>query len=552
MRIPTTLLGQSGCRLAFPTGIIYIDPYLSNSVQELDAPDLDRLVPIARQPNKIFDADLVLITHAHMDHCDPKTLPMLAEASPQAIFMGPNTVITVLRDWGIPPDRLVLASENWVEVFPNLRVHAIPAAHPEIERDTAEHLIAVGYLLSYLDKKIYIAGDTFARQQIIDILNELGPIHTAFLPVNEHNFFRSRRGIIGNMSIHEAFQFAEEIKVEQVVAVHWDMFSVNSVDPEEIRFIHQRRMPSFKLLLSPSSINLEDISVSIIIRTLNEQRYLDQLLTAISQQKKEDINCEVVLVDSGSTDDTLKIAKRHGCQIVHIRREEFSFGRSLNKGCEVAHGDIFIITSGHCVPEDADWLQKLCRPILDGRAQYVYGKQIGGPQSHFSEKRIFEKYFTDQSMVPQEGAYCNNANSAIDKSIWEKYRFDEDLTGLEDMDLGQRLLKDGGKLAYVSDAVVSHHHFESWAQVRRRFEREAIALHKIMPQFHVTLFDTFRYFSTSVLRDWSYAKLEKVKPRLVDIVHYRWNQYWGTFKGNRQHRKLSHYEKEQYFYSEKI
>ncbi len=548
MHIKIKLLGQSGSRLEFPKVIVYVDPYLSNSVQELEAPDLERLVPIGVRPDKIIDADLVLITHAHIDHCDPHTLPKLAAASPQAMFMGPNSVLNILQDWGISSTRLIRATESWTKVAPDLQVHTVPAAHPEIERDSSGNLTAVGYILSYFDKKIYLAGDTSARQEIIDILNKLGPIHTAFLPVNEHNFFRGRRGIIGNMSIHEAFQFAQEIGVKQVVAVHWDMFAINSVDPEEIKFIYQRIAPSFKLLLGPRSINLSNVDVSIIIRTLNEQRYLDQLLTAISRQKIESMNYEVVLVDSGSTDETLRIAQKHGCQIMHINREEFSFGRSLNIGCATASGDILVITSGHCVPTDEYWIQKLCRPIIDGQAQYVYGKQIGGPNTHFSEKRIFEKYFINKSIVPQQGIYCNNANSAIARSIWEKYRFDEDLTGLEDMELAQRLVNDGGNLAYISDATVCHHHFESWNQVRRRFEREAIALHKIMPQLHLTVFDTFRYIVTSILCDWKFANREVTSPHLMDIIYYRWNQYWGTFMGNRQHRKLSHFEKDRYFY----
>src|SRR3546814_20389114 len=84
--IPVRLLGQSGCRLGFPGCTIYVDPYLSNSVQELDAPDLARLTPIPLQPGQVDDADWVLITHDHIDHCDPHTLPALAEASPTASF----------------------------------------------------------------------------------------------------------------------------------------------------------------------------------------------------------------------------------------------------------------------------------------------------------------------------------------------------------------------------------------------------------------------------------------------------------------------------------
>src|SRR3546814_9614715 len=88
---------------------------------------------------------------------------------------------------------------------------------------------------------------------------------------------------------------------------------------------------------------------------------------------------------------------------------------SLNMGCEVASGEILVLISGHCVPADRHWLRNLCQPIADGRVDYSYGKQIGGPESHFSECRIFGKYFPDQSSIPQDGYFCNNANSAIDR-----------------------------------------------------------------------------------------------------------------------------------------
>lgn len=549
-RIPVQMLGQSGCRLAFPGATLYLDPYLSNSVQILDAPDLDRRIPVPIAPEKVTDADIVLVTHEHIDHCDPHTLPLIAQASPLARFVGPAPVLAKLREWGIARNRLIHASETWHDLAPQLRLRAIPAAHPEIERDTAGNLIAVGYLLDYAGQKIYLAGDTSTRQEIIDILVSESAIHTAFLPVNEHNFFRGRRGIIGNMSVREAFQFAAEIGFKQVVAVHWDMFAINAVDPDEIRLIHQRTNPGFALLIRPTHINLGGLQASIVIRTLNEARYLDELLTAIAAQETDGISHEVVLVDSGSTDGTLEIAERHGCRIQHITREEFSFGRSLNIGCEAAQGDILVITSGHCVPVDAHWLQRLCQPLLDGIAEYSYGRQLGGPESHFSEQRIFAKYFPEQSKLPQNGFYCNNANAALLNSTWQHYRFDEDLTGLEDMELAQRLVKDDGKIAYVAEAGIYHHHSESWPQVRRRFEREAIALQKIMPQVHVGLFDTLRYTVSSIWKDWRCASRYGTPVKLADIVRYRWNQYWGALKGHRQHRKLSHAEKEKYFFPE--
>ena len=548
-RIPVQMLGQSGCRLAFPGATVYLDPYLSNSVQVLDAPDLERQIPIPLPPEKVTDADIVLITHAHIDHCDPHTLPRLAQASPQAHFFGPAPVLKQLAEWGIDPVRLDVAAEDWIDLVPDLRARAVPAAHPEIERDAQGNLVCVGYLLDYAGQRIYLAGDTSARQEIIDTLVAFGPIDTAFLPVNEHNFFRGRRGIVGNMSVHEAFQFASEIGAKQVVAVHWDMFAINAVDPDEIRLIHQRMNPGFALLIRPSHLHLGIVQASIVIRTLNEARHLNDLLQAVATQQTNGLNHEIILVDSGSTDGTLEIAERHGCRIRHITREEFSFGRSLNIGCQAATGDILVITSGHCVPTDDHWLQRLCQPIVDGQTEYTYGRQVGGPESHFSECRIFAKYYPERSCIPQEGFFCNNANSALLRSAWAQHRFDEDLTGLEDMELAQRMVRNGERVAYVAEAAVFHYHNESWPHVRRRFEREAIALQKIMPQVHVGIIDTLRYVATSIWKDWHCASKEKIgSVSLSNIARYRWNQYVGSWKGNHQHRKLSHADKEKYFF----
>ena len=328
--IPVQMLGQSGCRLSFPGSTVYLDPYLSNSVEELDAPDLARQVPIPLLPGNITDADWILITHEHMDHCDPKTLPSVASASPKARFIGPAPVVKRLLEWGVVTHgRVSLATEDLITLTPGLRLRGIPAAHPEIERNAGGQLTCVGYLLEYAGQRIYLAGDTFARQELIDVLVANGPIHTAFLPVNEHNFFRARRGIIGNMSVREAFQFADEIGARQVVPVHWDMFALNAVESEEIRFIHQSMNLGFALLLQPKAINLGSRLISIVIRTLNESVYLEELLQSLVDQKTNGLIYEVVLVDSGSSDGTLEIAQRYGCHIQHIKREVFSFGRSL-------------------------------------------------------------------------------------------------------------------------------------------------------------------------------------------------------------------------------
>lgn len=254
--IPLRLLGQSGCALGFPGATLYLDPYLSNSVQELDAADLARLVPAPVKPSDVADADWVLVTHAHIDHCDPHTLPELAKSSPQARFIGPPPVLAALEGWGIAAQRCALAREAWQALAPDLRVCAVPAAHPQVERDGAGNLFCVGFVIEWRGRRIYLAGDTSVCDELIRALGAFGGFDAALLPVNERNYFRDRRGIIGNMSIREAFLLAEETGIRKVVPVHWDMFGANSVAPEEIRAAYEFMRPGFELLMRPQHLEL--------------------------------------------------------------------------------------------------------------------------------------------------------------------------------------------------------------------------------------------------------------------------------------------------------
>ncbi|MEP3855637.1 MAG: glycosyltransferase family 2 protein [Porticoccus sp.] len=291
------------------------------------------------------------------------------------------------------------------------------------------------------------------------------------------------------------------------------------------------------------------MKASIVIRTYNEERHLPDLLSGISQQMSTDIEYETILVDSGSTDRTLDIARNYQCHIEHIEKDQFSFGRSLNIGCRAATGDVLVFVSGHCVPATNEWLVKLIEPLNLGQVELTYGKQIGNSASRFSECRIFDKYFPKENQIPQEGFYCNNANSALLTKVWKEFPFDEELTGLEDMYLARKLVGNGMRLGYVADAPVYHIHDETWRRVKNRFEREAIALQHIMPEVHLSFVDFARYFTSSLLFDYGAALQQKVLFKNIgDIFMYRLAQYWGAYRGNHFHRQLSKKRKERYFY----
>lgn len=292
--------------------------------------------------------------------------------------------------------------------------------------------------------------------------------------------------------------------------------------------------------------------ISIIIRTYNEERYLEELLNSINQQKLSKYKVEIIVVDSGSTDQTINIAKKYKVRLTHIDKKYFTFGRSLNLGCKFSKGEILVFISGHCIPTSNNWLERLINPIIKGYG-YTYGRQIGRDTSHFSEKQVFSRNFPKKTLQPQDGFFCNNANSAISRKIWKKYKFNEDITGCEDLELAKRYFNDDGQIAYISNAVVYHIHNEDWITIRRRYERESIALQLIMPEIHLKLMNVVYYFLVAVIKDFKLALKKGIFMKNIYLIaRYRFEQYYGSYIGNHLSKKISERKKIEYFFPRNI
>ena len=250
-------LGQSGLFIKTKNLRILIDPYLSNSVEEIDSNDLKRLIPIPYNPYELKEIDFVLITHNHLDHCDPNTIPQIFSNNPNVKFIGPSPVRKLLKKWGIPKESILRPSLNKIKLDHETYLNPVPAAHPQISYDIDNIPNCLGWLLEIYSKRIYVAGDTSLCEELIDFMRKFNPIDIALLPVNEDNFYRRKRGIVGNMSIREAFQFAIDINIKKLVPVHWDLFEANSVSPDEIKavFNHHNELP-FDLVM-----NINDLSI---------------------------------------------------------------------------------------------------------------------------------------------------------------------------------------------------------------------------------------------------------------------------------------------------
>ena len=105
------------------------------------------------------------------------------------------------------------------------------------------------------------------------------------------------------------------------------------------------------------------MTCSLVIRAYNEARHLPRLLDGVRQQTVKDV--EIILVDSGSTDETVSIAESYGTKVVHIQPQDFTFGRSLNLGIQAATCDLVVVASAHVYPVYPDWLERLLKPFDD-------------------------------------------------------------------------------------------------------------------------------------------------------------------------------------------
>jgi rhamnosyltransferase len=272
-------------------------------------------------------------------------------------------------------------------------------------------------------------------------------------------------------------------------------------------------------------------SVALIIRCFNEEEHIGRLLTGVSRQTHSPD--EVIVVDSGSTDATLAIASAFGVTIVTITPEEFSFGRALNRGITAAGDhDICLFASAHVYPVYDTWVEHMVAAFERPEVALTYGRQTTPARGRYSESRLLSQWFPPTSTVRQSHPFCNNANAAIRRSVWADLPYDEDLTGLEDLDWAKAAMERGHVISYVAQAPVVHVHNESVAQIVNRYRREAVAHKQIYSEQRMSVAEAVRLAAINILGDARSAFGERTLARhFADIVRFRSAQFYGTQRG---------------------
>lgn len=181
--------------------------------------------------------------------------------------------------------------------------------------------------------------------------------------------------------------------------------------------------------------------VSIIIRTKNKANSIGIVLGMIAVQSFKDF--EVVVVDSGSTDSTLEIAREFSVRVLTIPSELFTYGYAMNVGCAAAQAEIFVGLSAHSIPRSRHWLENLLFPFSD---PLICGTCSDGSSGYVKQNK--DMYL----QAPYIG--LSNANSAYRKALWTKRPFDEKMFGTEDRDWQFHFQKEGYWIVNVLGAEV--------------------------------------------------------------------------------------------------
>ena len=261
--------------------------------------------------------------------------------------------------------------------------------------------------------------------------------------------------------------------------------------------ISHKQSPSWKKIIPPvkntfaiqqlEDIKIIDTCISIIIPTKNAGSDFENVLEKIKNQKGIK-TIEIIVIDSGSTDNTLRIAENFGARIFQINPADFNHGLTRNYGAEKGTGEFVVFIVQDAIPVGDFWLFNVlktfendeeiaavtCRqvPRSDADIFACYSMWYHYAAMEFQENKIVQINSDEFKILSffekRKLAGIDDVCSCFKKKIFDKFKF-EKFNFAEDLNLGIRLLENGYKLAFLHSAGVIHSHNRDAEYFIRRY-----------------------------------------------------------------------------------
>jgi L-ascorbate metabolism protein UlaG (beta-lactamase superfamily) len=222
-------IGQAGFLFKSPGGAtLCVDPYLSNSIEKYEGLENRRMwwpaFPLER-----LRVDTVFLTHDHLDHTDPETLPLI-EGYCKPRYFAPASSAAHLRAMGVREQAITTIQVGDCLYFEDIVLRPVHAEHT---------IDSVGLLLEAAGLKVYLTGDTALCPQMTLLRNE--GIDVLISCIN---------GIYNNLNVEQAVELAKNLQARMLIPMHFGVVPANTVRPE--RFLnHCARTATPNCLLEP-------------------------------------------------------------------------------------------------------------------------------------------------------------------------------------------------------------------------------------------------------------------------------------------------------------
>lgn len=231
------------------------------------------------------------------------------------------------------------------------------------------------------------------------------------------------------------------------------------------------------------------VKVSVVIPTKNAGESLAALMDSIREQAIPSI--EIIVIDSGSTDCTVDIAKKKADTVLEIHPEEFHHGKTRNQGGNAATGEIIVFTVQDAIPASDTWLPNLVDPIKSGDANVTYGNQIAYEDAKPPDKFFYQYFYPSQKVILTEedtrdqkefylgNIFLSDVSSAVSREVWEQIQFRDSVEMSEDKDFAYRVAKAGHTIQYCPEARIRHSHDYSLRELFTRRYKDGMAFSDI-------------------------------------------------------------------------
>ncbi len=277
----------------------------------------------------------------------------------------------------------------------------------------------------------------------------------------------------------------------------------------------------------------------MVIPVKNGADTIAACLDGISKQKV-DANIEVIIIDSGSSDNSLDIVRKYPhTKVISINPESFNHGLTRNLGVANAVGDFIVMTVQDAAPADEFWLENMFRHFEDPEVSGVCGQQVVPhhkdknphewfrPQSKPNVKVLQYKLGEFEKLTgEQQRSLCgwDDVNAMYRKKALQEIPFEPVMFG-EDMLWAKSALLKGYKLVYDTHAQVEHYHHHTPSYT---YNRTLIVL--------LFIFKTFGFVrkDQTGIKDYLLVVYRNIKWKLpLKWITHNWSLIYTLFKANR-------------------